>query len=70
MKLSEIVLENLMDEWIYNEPSNQCFDYNEARMASLLNFIKRKEETARQHLIICPRCRFIYLCLRTTHDYA
>jgi hypothetical protein len=70
--LSDGIADLLRDEWIDEEPSARCFDFDEARMARLLSFFANQADgddfdDVRDHLTECPRCQFLYARL---HDWS
>ena len=67
--LWELISSQLKARWVEDEPGEKCFDRDESRMASLRSFVeKRTKSTDNQdvanHLLTCPRCRFIYARVR------
>ena len=58
-------------EWLATDPTPECFDHDEGRMKSLLDFLNipvsgYHAETVRRHLVDCARCRYLYARLRET----
>ena len=72
-QLRDVIAELLRQHWLNDEPTEDCADYDDARMASLYSFVNDKalnDESARMrsHLVGCPRCRYIYLQLFNGKD--
>jgi hypothetical protein len=68
MDLIEAIRDNMRREWLETESSPECFDFDETRMASLLNFVHgfRVGRDVRSHLLSCCRCRYLYAACRAT----
>jgi GTP-binding protein EngB required for normal cell division len=63
--IEETISDLLRRRWLEDEPGEACFDSDARRTGLLLSFLDAKlssQEAAgvRDHLIMCPRCRFIY----------
>lgn len=68
--LSASIVDLLHQRWVEDDPSETCFDHDEVRLNSLLCFIdgsasSEESDFVREHLIECPRCRFLYGRLRS-----
>lgn len=53
--------------WLEQEPTSDCFDYDDDRAADLLAILERigpTTERARQHLLDCTRCCYLYAITR------
>jgi hypothetical protein len=64
-KLSSAITDFLKKQWVAEDPGERCFDHDEARMALLSSFIVGQASTegtedARDHLLDCARCRYLY----------
>lgn len=64
--IAKMISENLKRSWVETDPSAECFDHSEDRMAALLDFLddEAKNDRVREHLVNCPRCRYIYVRMR------
>ena len=63
--IAGLISENLKNTWVEEEPTERCFDYDETQMDSLLSFIEGRDigfegDSVRDHLLKCPRCRYLY----------
>jgi hypothetical protein len=70
-RLSAAISSLLEKNWAEEEPGERCFDHDEARMSRLVSYLAGRadrEETneVKDHLLECPRCRFIYARVRQT----
>ena len=64
-KLSSAITDLLKKQWVAEDPGERCFDHDETRMALLSSFIvgqasTEETEDARNHLLDCARCRYLY----------
>lgn len=67
--LSKAIAGLLFKHWVDEDPGEKCFDHDEVRTKALLSFFDGTStgegfEDVREHLIVCPRCRFLYGRLR------
>src|SRR5438105_586020 len=68
-QLSTAISDLMQAQWVGKEPGERCFDYDESRSALLLAFLagetrEQDGEEVKDHLLDCPRCRFIYTSVR------
>jgi hypothetical protein len=68
-KLAALIRESMREQFIKESPSKKCFDYSEANMERLSLLINDRStaedaQEVRGHLRECPRCRFVYACVR------